>query len=468
MTRMYGRTFVAEPSSADSASRAAQLPVSSELGMRTALTAMLAFLCASDIFSWNVSLGPGLSSKNALVYLLTMFLIYKYAVQGTFVLQQRAIIACFAVLIGYAIVTTLVAGSIVDYPRYELLQSLISIKSRLIDQAVFFLVFFYAFHESKNALALIRALLLAVTLANVVSVLDAFGVLQITELEDRADGRLRGAIGEPNQYAAFVCLFIPMLVAATAAWRGKWRLIWFSGLLISAAAVLMTASRGALVAVVFSIALGGVLFRQYVSWQFVARAALAGVALLAVALAILSFEHRQLILDRFFGISSSSDLVTASSGRTEVWATALGRMMESPITLLSGFGWDVYWTMPFRYAPHNHYLALFFNLGMVGLISGTLLIVLTVREAVRAAAVAAPTQRTVLISFAIGAIAMAVAAFFVDLYQPWLWFWAYAGLTLRIAVNSTSANVVRSAVPDRSLSSSDSYGWRAGVPHGRS
>lgn len=436
--------------------------------MRAVLTVMLAFLCASDIFDWNVSLGPGLSSKNALVYLLTMFLIYKYAVQGTFVLQQRGIIACFAVLIGYAIVTTVVAGSIVDYSRYDLLESLMTIKSRLIDQAVFFLVFFYAFHESKNALALIRMLLLAVTLANVVSVLDAWGVLQITELQDREDGRLRGAIGEPNQYAAFVCLFMPMLAAATAAWRGKWRLIWFSGLLISAAAVLMTASRGALVAIVLSIAIGGVLFRQYVSWQFVARAAVVGAALFVVVLVILSVEHRQLILDRFFGISSSSDLVTASSGRTEVWATALERMMESPITLLSGFGWDVYWTMPFRYAPHNHYLALFFNLGVVGLISGTLLIVLAVREAVRAAAVAAPMQRTVLMSFAFGAIAMAIAAFFVDLYQPWLWFWACAGLSLRIAVNATSENVVRSAAADGKLSSGDSYGWRGAFPHGRS
>ena len=66
----------------------------------------------------------------------------------------------------------------------------------------------------------------------------------------------------------------------------------------------------------------------------------------------------------------------ASSGRTEIWLNLLATMFASPITFITGFGWDVYWSMPFRFSPHNHYLALWFNLGLVGLVDRLLFVVL--------------------------------------------------------------------------------------------
>ena len=54
----------------------------------------------------------------------------------------------------------------------------------------------------------------------------------------------------------------------------------------------------------------------------------------------------------------------------------------------------------------------------------------------RAVPRAPDAYRPTLIAFAIGAFAIAIAAVFVNLYTPWLWFWAYAGLSMRIAANA--------------------------------
>src|SRR5690606_29355074 len=306
-----------------------------------------------------------------------------------------------------------------------------------------------------------------------VGVLNAFGVVQIGELDERMGGRMHGAIGEPNQYGAFIILFLPILIVAALTWRGKLRPLWIVGLLISAAALLMTASRGAFLALALAGLCSAFMYRRLVSWGAIVRMGALACVLIGAALIALSARYGELLYRRVIRDSVSGDLVSASSGRTEVWMTAIERMMQAPVTLLSGFGWDVYWIMPFRFAPHNHYLGLWFNLGMIGLICGVALLALAIVTAHRAAAQAEPTERRVLISFAIGALALAIAAFFVDLYTPWIWFWAYAGLVLRIAVNNAkqvkwvdAAADARAARGAANESRRDPFGWRGSVQRG--
>jgi O-antigen ligase len=132
------------------------------------------------------------------------------------------------------------------------------------------------------------------------------------------------------------------------------------------------------------------------------------------------------------------------------------------MTFVTGFGWDVYWSMPFYFSPHNHYLALWFNLGLVGLVAGTYLLFSTIGRARRASREAQPPYRGQLIAFVLGAVGVCTAVFFVDLYKPWYYFWMYGGLVMRlvISVNEQPATVPRTA-PGAPLSSPrrDLYGW---------
>jgi hypothetical protein len=74
-----------------------------------------------------------------------------------------------------------------------------------------------------------------------------------------------------------------------------------------------------------------------------------------------------------------------------IWSTALKVMMQQPWSFLTGFGFDVYSTMGFEYAPHNAYLGMLFNLGLPGLVA-FLLIIVQAAFAARSAAEIAPPE----------------------------------------------------------------------------
>jgi O-antigen ligase len=433
-----------------------------ERGMRLLLALLIVLIVVTDILDLGLSMGPGLSVKNAMLYVIAVALVFKMIVQQNFVFDLRALHTCFALLIGYSLLSLFTAYFVVEYPRYSLIESGISLKSRLIDHAIFFLVFFYGLRGSRTAHSLLKVLLLAVVIGNGVALLNALGVISIGDMEQRRDGRMTGVMGESNQDAAFVSLFIPALAGAMMAGRGLWRLLWLAGLIFSVGVIVLTASRGAFVGIFVSAMCGVLLFRRYFPVGRMLAAA-GGAAVIAVLVfAVMSIEYGDLLYKRIVGDSVSSDMVGASSGRIEIWSTALAAMAKNPLTFLTGFGWNVYWSMPFRLSPHNHYLSLWFNVGLVGLVCGTAILVLAGREAFKALPYAEREYHWVLISFVIGTIAISVATFFVDLYTPWLWYWAYAGLVLRIAVNARAQRAQQVQQPMRTSVPSparDPFGW---------
>lgn len=409
-----------------------------ERGMRLLLTAVVVLLVIINLFDMQLSLGLGLSAENGLLYLLAGFLAIKMIVQQSFVFQMRALHVCFGVLIVYAVFSYLVAAFVVDYSRYDPVRYGVALKSRLVDQATYFLVFFYALRDSRNAHAMIKVLLSAVGVGAMISVLNAFGVVQIGVVGENDKGRVESLMGEPNNDAAFLSLFVPGFVAMMLGAHSWRRMVWFVALLAALGALVLTASRGGFLAVLLSSVLGAAIFRRHVPLRRMASFAAWAVALFAGLLVALSVRYGGLLYRRIIEDSTYTDVASASSGRIEMWSNALEMMAAAPLTLLTGFGWEVYGLMPFRYAPHNHYLGLYFNLGVVGVVCALVFVAVLVREA-RAAIPFAPEQYgRVLIGFAIGVVAISIAAFFVDLYVAWIWFWSYAGLAMRIAANARS------------------------------
>lgn len=432
-----------------------------ERAMRGALAGLIVFLVVSDGLDWQLSLGHGLSVKNAILYLLALALSMKFAVQQNFVFQLRDIPACFAILTVYAIISLLAAEFAIDYPRYNAIRSAMAVKNQIIDHAIFFLVFFYGLRESRSAHGLIRFLLLAAVFANCIAVLDALGVVQLGELEQREDGRVEGVIGESNQYGAYVCLFLPGLCAAAVMSHGIRRIMWLSGLLLSTIALLLTVSRGAYVGVVVAAVWTAMLLRRHISLGRIVAWGSASLGIVVVLLAIVTVRYGQLLGERLER-SLGNDVETISSGRTAVWWNAITHMAEMPITFITGFGWEVYDAMPFKHSPHNYYLGLWFDLGLVGLACGVMLFVLVIRHACAAVPYLDANARPAMFGFVMGTLAYAIATFFVDLYSPWAWFWAYAGLAMRIAVNTrtqAAQQTVETTQTRESVPRRDPFGW---------
>jgi hypothetical protein len=432
--------------------------------MRFLLIALILFLTASTVFGFDPGPMPGIKIKNALLYLIVLGLMLRLTLDRNYRIQLPAVPILFGVMIGYAALTYVAIVLAIDYPHYDWLTAGMTLKNSLFDQMLFFLVFFYGLRSNEDALTALKVLMVAWAVSHIMAVMDATGIVHVGDIEQRSDGRVQGAIGESNQYGAFVALSLPAIIALVTTTRGMWRLFWLAASVITAATLLMTVSRGAFVATLFAVMCGAWMFRRYMPARKLAIWAACGLAaavLVAVLVTALGFD--ELIYDRITQ-GSNSDATAVSSGRTEIWSTVLGVMFRTPLTLLTGFGWDSYGTFPFRWITHNHYLLQFFNLGLVGLICSALLLIVPIRTANKAATYARPDVRPMLIAFGIGTIALAAAVFFVNLYLPWLYYWSYAGIVMRLAANALEPQVYAPATvsappPPRVGRARDPHGW---------
>jgi hypothetical protein len=418
------------------------------------------FLLATQVLRWDLTLATGLSAKNVVIYMLATFLALRLVIARGSVVAAGQMQAAFLVQIAYAICTMLIAGLVIKYNGYDVVNSGIKLKSILIDYFIFFLVFLYGIRTLEDGVKVIKWLLAGAIFANLATILDAGGLINLGYIE-RFDGRTQGAIGESNQYASYIILFIPGLIAAAVASRGFMRLAWLGGALVSCAALVMTASRGGFVGIIIASVIAAYLYRKLVSYSRIAGWVLGCLALFVL---VMSFsQYGGLLTERVIGQSSNIDVVEASSGRSEIWTNLLLTMMSSPVTFVTGFGWDVYWSFPFRFSPHNHYLSMWFNLGLVGLVTSVALLFGAIRRARRASLEAKPPIRGQMIAFVVGGIAIAASVFFVDLHEPWYYFWMYTGVVMRMAYVIEAEAATEPVTKSLRLRgpARDPYGWTA-------
>ena len=434
--------------------------------MRFLLIALIGFLTLSGVFNFDPGPMPGVKIKNALMYAIIVGLFLRMTFQR-YRIQLPGMLTLWGVLVGYSILTYVLIVLAIDYPHYNWLSSGMQLKNQMVDYMLLFLVFFYGLRSTEDAVVVLKVLLICLALSHIVAVLDALGYVQIGDIELRGDGRVQGTAGESNQYGALVALSLPAIAAAIFVTRGLWRMFWMAAAAFTALTLIMTVSRGAYVAIAFAALLALYLFRRYVrpTKLMMAVACTLAVAVVAVGVAY-SLGFGDLLGRRMLGSAvKTSDLSGLSSGRTDMWVSVMGTMLEHPLTLLTGFGWNAYAAMPFRWNTHNSYLLAWFNLGLPGLICTVLLLVVPIKVALSASRVANATIRPHLIGFVVGTTALAVALFFVNLFSPWLFVWAYVGTVMRIAVNAMEQPVTAPAsVPAAAAPASrgrDAHGWGA-------
>ena len=413
--------------------------------MRFVLSALILLLVVSNIFSLDLSLAPGLSAKNAVLYVAASLIAFRLVVTRNFQMDMGKFVAVYLAFIAYAIATWLVAGLFIEYKSYSLLQSGILLKSNLIDPLIFFLTFFFGARSSEDAVKILKVILIGGVLMHLATLGDAFHIYSLGNYEEpESNGRMGGPLGEANTYGDFIAMFLPPLCAAMLMSRGLARLWWILSIALSLAALLTTASRAAFVAVLLSSAIGAYALRRYLPAEkilpWVAKAAVGGLLLVSLIFAV-SNDFKQLLYERLIGESQAVGVANISSGRTEFWSEMLERMMLHPYSLFTGFGWDTYGTMGFLYQSHNYYLSLWFNLGLPGLILGITPFIILLGTARRAIGTADAVYQPYLIAFVFTIYATLIAVFFGELFTPWPYFWAYAGLLMRVAADANRTRI---------------------------
>jgi O-antigen ligase len=169
----------------------------------------------------------------------------------------------------------------------------------------------------------------------------------------------------------------------------------------------------------------------------------------AIAVAVADPDAAAAFADRVLGIGSMG-ISEASSGRSDIWAATINEMMAYPVSLVTGFGWNVYSTMPTIFATHNTYLDQWFNLGLLGVFVYVFLEYYTIRMARQMVTQAAPPMQWDMVAYVFGMMAMSVAVTFSNLYTPKPYLWMYIGLVMRGVVfildkpkEATAAEVAR-------------------------
>jgi O-antigen ligase len=422
--------------------------------MRWMFVLLVTLLITSDFLGHNPGLGPGLSVKNAMLYVIALALMFRMALSGNFKLRLPGLHMAWGMWIGYAILTFFTAWLVIHYRNYDAVQSAIALKSDIIDSAIFCFVVFYGVQDEKDFRTVMTALMAAIGISSVLTLTDMVGLTglgtKIGESGAEAD-RVFGAFGHANETAALLALMLPGVIAMASSTRGFWRMFWLGSSAATAAVFILTVSRGAYVGVAVGYPIAVLMFRRLIPPGRIATWILAGIVLAVIGAGVMGVVNPRSaasIADRVFGIGSMG-MSEASSGRTDIWMQAINEMMANPVTLITGFGWNVYSTMPTVFAMHNTYLDQWFNLGLLGVGVYVFIIYLTVKTAKQAAELAAPPLRAELIACVFGMLGLAVSVFFGNLYTSKPYIWMYVGLTMRGAmfVFDRAAATERAAAP---------------------
>jgi O-antigen ligase len=409
--------------------------------MRLLYVLLIVVLAASDILQTGMSVGPGLSVKNALLYPIALGLLFRMALTGRFRMRLPAVNVAFILWVTYAIITWVACITVIHYPGYDAKTMGIELKSVLIDSALFFFTYFYGAETDTDFFLLTRTLAFCIGIANILTLADVAGIVNLGITVGSAGveaDRVFGVFGHANDTAALIVCLLPMMVAVANSSRSVAKIFWYAGVLASIAVLILTVSRAAYVGVVVGYGWAVWLCRRHlptsrvVGWTLIG---VTGVVLAAGLAALLMPDLLQVFAQRLFNQSMAFSMSEASSGRTTIWVRTLDTMMAHPITLLTGFGWDVYHTM-FELVTHNYYLDQWFGLGLIGLFSFLTIQYQTVLTALRAIAAENGPLRPYMIAFVFGMLGLAVCIFFGNLDKPWSYVWVYVGFTLRAAANA--------------------------------
>ena len=147
--------------------------------MRYLLALLVLVLTASDVGGWTLSLAPGLSVKNGMIYLILLALAARFVVRGGMRMELPRIHLWFGILLTYATLTWLAAGILIQYKTFDLLSSGFNLKTQLFENAIVFVLFLYGTRTLQDAEFQLKCLLLAVATANAIAIGNVTGIFDI-------------------------------------------------------------------------------------------------------------------------------------------------------------------------------------------------------------------------------------------------------------------------------------------------
>lgn len=237
---------------------------------------------------------------------------------------------------------------------------------KIVLNMVVFLVLILQYPCNEEDLNFIKVAMVLV--AAILSVMVSFGVGLTAMTVGRATLSIGGHAIDQNNLA--VALAMPGLCAFDMTWRmaetNRSRILYMGSTLLIAFAILMTGSRGGLMAFIVSIGVYIMLTKGKLKWQLI----LAVVILAILGSFAMEYYLPEDIASRF---TLQSVLQSGGTGRTDIWLNALREYARALMPRqLFGYGFG---TFPYFHrnaygiyaAAHNDLIQVLIELGIVGL-----------------------------------------------------------------------------------------------------
>jgi O-antigen ligase len=385
----------------------------------------------------DLGLAPGVSIKNAMLYLVATAIAIESSISRNRKLDLLPVVLPMALLILYASMSWLMIVVFLESPNYAALGTLVRLKVKLFDQFLMLLVFCYGLVNWQDALWLFKALTWTVIVGCLITVIDSFNIPDLGIITTRdQDGRVEGIIGSAQEFGGLLAFVLPSILAVWWKESGLKKFAALVGVGLVLVSIMLSASRGAMLGVVAGAIIAAFYLRQYLSPKVITRATvMVAIAIAISTIVVLSTDFGALLESRLSTGLETGDVQAISSGRTAIWYAAWQQLAQYPTALITGMGWETYFqSVGHRYATHSVYLDRLYNLGIIGLalfvVSFFNAIVIMRRGLRNCSEQAAP----VLIASVIGVIAFMIAMAFSDIHGAAIYIWAFTGVALRIAV----------------------------------
>ena len=387
-------------------------------------------------FNSYVSPIKGLSLSNMLLY----FLICWYGISVAF--KRRRFIfnkldlyfLALVVIIAFSIPLKIMNG---EFKHVSLVREIVSFKG-WVEPIFVFVLIFNLIGDKETCKKIISGLSVVLMLTVIITLLVVTNIALIGGL-DFEHGGYWPKFAEPNQYAAYLVLMIPLFFSAVVFKKGFFtKTFALLCVVFSISSLICTGSRGGLLSFFISSVIYGIFLLKMkkidvrsflVSFILICLIIIGSFVFLperiidrTVARIMFSQDERELTLD------------TYSSGRIQLWGNALKLFTDRPFL---GYGQDGFHSLfeeryNLKLDPHNMYIKYLLDHGIIGFLVFIMIMTHLARSTLsQFRRTNDPYGEMLYLSFFCGFLGYALAIFFVDLYNIRFLVFIYAAVVYR-------------------------------------
>jgi len=387
--------------------------------------------CFVITFSLNITVSPvrGISLKNLSIYLIIIWLVVGNLFRRLPLIQSNKInipIIAFGAYFFFSLMIRLVFD-----PGSSFINKLVIFKAYM-DPFILAIVIYSFVHEVKSIKFMLISLMIIVLIFNIMTLMDSYGLIDISRIIIKEHlGRTRGAFSEGNQYAAYIALFIPICINVFLYQRDTvYRALMFLAIISGFYCILLTGSRGGLLALLVGLASLVILNARNISLPLIIKTVggfLAIVILLGAAFHYLPDTSKVVLEKNIVGRAKTQNLEEYSSSRLYYWRKGMKFFIEKP---LFGIGWGEF-TRIVGSNTHNDYVLILVSLGFAGFCLFIWIYYRLFQSAIEFRNKYSPNQ-WYYNGYLAGLFSFALSMFFVNIYTPNYFFFIFSALILKL------------------------------------